>query len=377
MKETKVSLAEDNSLLRKESATPAAAAVVTAARVAEPQALKVQPAAVTTDNDSSPAPSVRITLLQGLPAKSTAAANSPAPPTFYLIADGTGSIATYIHLASTLHSKLRIYGIDSPFLRCPSRLTPQIGIPGCARLIVNALLKKQPNKNTPFWLGGFSGGAMVAYEVSRQLSAAGHTVDGLLLIDMCAPRQVAAAAAAVPEEGDDGDVGLAMFDAVSGQDHDSGVWSMNSAADATRRDHLAAMFACVAAYHPEPLRGGDHPAKRAAIIWARRGMIDRCISNSSSSGRFKQMLADGGISAEAYPGFMEDPKLGAVAWSLPHKTGADLGPNGWERYLGGDERLMCMSIEADHLEMPTPGYAHLLGGAMDRAFRYFGDGLVD
>jgi zearalenone synthase (nonreducing iterative type I polyketide synthase) len=89
------------------------------------------------------------------------------------------------------------------------------------------------------------------------------------------------------------------------------------------------------------------------------------------------MLADGGISAEAYPGFMEDPKLGAVAWSLPHKTGADLGPNGWERYLGGDERLMCMSIEADHLEMPTPGYAHLLGGAMDRAFRYFGDGLVD
>ena len=377
MQKTEARLVKNDSFLRKEPVIPAAAAVAPAARVAETQAMKVQPRAAAADNnDSSPAPSVRITLLQGLPAKSTAA-GTPTPPTFYLIADGTGSIATYIHLASTLHSKLRIYGIDSPFLRCPDKLTPQIGIPGCARLIVDALLKKQPNKTIPFWLGGFSGGAMVAYEVSRQLSAAGHTVDGLLLIDMCAPRRQLSA---VPEEEDDGDVGLAMFDAVSGQD-DSGVWSMNSAADATRRQHLSAMFACVAAYHPDPLPHGDdgnHPAKRAAMIWARRGMIDRCLSNSSSSsGRFKQMLAEGGISAEAYPGFMEDPKLGAVAWSLPHKTGADLGPNGWERYLGGDERLMCMSIEADHLEMPTPGYAHLLGGAMDRAFRYFGDGLVD
>nr|C5H882.1 RecName: Full=Non-reducing polyketide synthase rads2; Short=NR-PKS rads2; AltName: Full=Radicicol biosynthesis cluster protein s2 [Floropilus chiversii]ACM42403.1 RADS2 nonreducing polyketide synthase [Floropilus chiversii] len=367
MKETEAGFVEDDSL-RKKPVISAAAAVVTAAGVAETQATKVQPqapAATAADNDSSPAPSVRIMLLQGRPAKSRGAADgSHAPPPFYMIADGTGSIATYIHLASSLQSKMPIYGIDSPFLRCPDRLTPEVGIPGAARLIVDALLKKQPDKDVPFWIGGFSGGAMVAYEVCRQLSAAGRPVDGLLLIDMCAPRQVAA----VPE--DDGEVGLAMFDAVSGQD-ESGVWS---ATDGTRR-HLGAMFSCVATYNPEPLPprgGGNTPAKRAAMIWARKGMIDRCVS----SVRFRQMLADRGISPEPYPGFMEDPKLGAVAWSLPHKTGADLGPNGWERYLGGD-RLLCMSIEADHLEMPTPGYAQLLGETMDKAFRYFRDGLMD
>lgn len=31
---------------------------------------------------------------------------------------------------------------------------------------------------------------MIAYEVSRQLSAAGRVVEGLLLIDMCPPRQM-------------------------------------------------------------------------------------------------------------------------------------------------------------------------------------------
>lgn len=396
VKETEAGLVEHVSLRKESAIIPAAGVAETEAmKVQQPRAAPAAPAAAADINDSSPTPSARITLLQGRPAKSRGGGSSHAPPPLFLIADGTGSIATYIHLVSSLGSKtMPIYGVDSPFLHCPGRLTPGVGIPGAAALIVDAMLKKQPDKDAPLWVGGFSGGAMVAYEVCRQLSAAAgrrhRPVDGLLLIDMCAPRQVAAAAAAaVPE--DDGEFGLAMFDAVARQD-ESGVWSSSSSSNsatsedgARRRRHLGAMFSCVAAYNPEPLapppRGGGGgggntpPAKRAAVIWARKGMMGRC----GGSARFRQMLADRGISAEPYPGFMEDPKLGAVAWSLPRKTGADLGPNGWERYLGGgdDDRLLCLSVEADHLEMPTPGYAHLLGEAMDKAFRYFRDGSMD
>ncbi|KAK4446924.1 Non-reducing polyketide synthase rads2 [Podospora aff. communis PSN243] len=322
-------------------------------------------AAAVDEEDTSPSPSVRITLLQGRPAKKSE--GGAVTPSFFMLADGTGSIATYIHLASSLASsklKMPIYGIDSPFLRCPGRLTPQVGIPGAARLIVDALLKKQPHKDVPFWIGGFSGGAMVAYEVCRQLSAEhGRRVDGLLLIDMCAPRKVAA----VPE--DDGEVGLAMFDAVAdSEENNGGVWS---GTDTTRR-HLGAMFSCVAAYNPTPLQKGEEPpAARTVIIWARKGLMGRC----AGSARFRQILAERGINTEAYPGFMEDPKLGAVAWSLPHKTEADLGPNGWERYLGGREKLLCMDVDADHLEMPTPSHAGLLGEAVERAFRYFAGSL--
>ncbi|PNY28267.1 Polyketide synthase [Tolypocladium capitatum] len=289
----------------KEPAVPAAA------KVKEAQTTQVQLEA-NVDDDSSPAPNVRLTLLQGRSAKPGKDDQAPAP--FYMIADGTGTIATYIHIPTFIKSKMPIYGIDSPFLHCPNRLTAKVGITGAAKLIVDALVKKQP-KDIPFWIGGFSGGAMMAYEVCRQLSAAGHHVDGLLLIDMCSPRS-----SNVPN---DDEVGLAIFDAIAGKD-ESGVWNV---ADNTHR-HLKALFASVAAYNPRPLLHGERPpAKRTAIIWAQKGMIDRCIH----SPQFKQILADHDITTEPYPSFMEDPKLGAVAWSLPYKASADLGPNGWDK----------------------------------------------
>lgn len=129
------------------------------------------------DNDTSPLPSVRITLLQGRP-------NTGKTP-LYMMADGIGSVACYIHLRP-FKSKQVVYGIDSPYFRCPSRMTSHVGIEGVAKLIVDALIKAQDTG--PFLIGGYSAGCFVAFEVSRQLAAAGRTVDGLLLIDMCCPR---------------------------------------------------------------------------------------------------------------------------------------------------------------------------------------------
>ncbi|KAE8350732.1 conidial yellow pigment biosynthesis polyketide synthase [Aspergillus coremiiformis] len=301
---------------------------------------------ITVVDDSSPGPRVRMILLKD------GASMTDAPP-FFIIADGTGSIGSYIHLPAHIKSGMRIYGVDSPYLRCPTRLTTDVGIPGIAKLIVEVLVKKQP-KGIPFWIGGFSGGAMIAYEVCRQLSAAGHSVEGLLLIDMCSPRNEKVAVK--------GDLGLAMFDAISRRD-DSGVWKMT---DNTHR-HLQALFASVAVYNPPPLRSTERPpVKYTAVIWARKGMIGRAAGDP----QLLQVLAEQGIPTEAYPGFMEDPRLGAVGWSLADKTDADLGPNGWDRYVGSD-RLLCSSINGDHLDLPTPDFAHLLGEAMERAFDHF------
>ncbi|KAF2180792.1 RADS2 nonreducing polyketide synthase [Zopfia rhizophila CBS 207.26] len=306
------------------------------------KAAKVLPATII--DESSPAPSVKVTLLKG-----GSRANPQAP--FYMIADGTGSIATYLHLPGALRSTMPIYGINSPFLRCPTRFTTEVGIPGAAKYIVDALLQKHPN-GMPIWLGGFSGGAMLAYEVARQLTSLGHTIEGLLLMDMISPRESHVV--------DDGAVGLAMFNAISGSD-DSGVWDTSYATQA----HLRALFAAVAAYNPSLPSPNAFPAKRAAVVWAQRGMIDRC----SHSQRLMDMLVERSIPTERYDGFMEDANLGSVMWSLPHKAEADLGPNGWEKHLGKD--VLCMSVEADHLEMPTPDFAHLMAGAMDKALEHF------
>ncbi|KAH7305603.1 hypothetical protein B0I35DRAFT_361901 [Stachybotrys elegans] len=300
-------------------------------------------------DESSPAPKVRIMLLKG-------GVSSVEQPPFFLFPDGTGSIASYIHLPAHIKSGMRIYGVDSPFLKCPTRMVPDVGIESAATLIIEAILKKQP-EGAPFWIGGFSGGATIAYEASRQLVAAGHTVDGLMLIDMAPPRPVK-----VPPKSD---LGFAMFEAAFRGDF-SGVWKMS---DQTLR-HQRALFASVAQYTSPTLKGSDKPpAKRTYLIWAERGMIGRCEGDAG----LMKMLAEQGISTKAYPGFMEDPKLGSVGWSLAHKTEGHLGPNGWEKYVGRDT-LVVAHLEGDHLDLPTPGYVHQLGETMDKAFQFFKEG---
>lgn len=103
--------------------------------------------------------------------------------------------------------------------------------------------------------------------------------------------------------------------------------------------------------------------KRTVIIWAKKGLIDRC----SGDLELMKLLANSDIPTEPFPGFMEDPKMGAIAWGLPHKTSADLGLNGWARYVG---EVLCLSIDADHLEMPMPGHVHMLYRAMEEAFTH-------
>ena len=288
--------------------------------------------------DNSPAPSTRITLMQGR--------RSTGKPPFYLIADGTGSIATYVYLPP-FKSKMPVYGIDSPYLRCPSRLIAEVGIPGAAKFIVEALIQAQPEGS--FSIGGFSGEAMFSYEVCRQSAAAGRIVDRLLLIDMCCPRPVGAE--------DKAEVGWKIYESIASQ---GGLWN---ASDMTHQ-HLRANFASVAGYHPPPMTAEER-ARRTAIIWGKKGLIDRC------PGDFKlmQLLADRDIPTEPFARFMEDAKMGAIAWGLPQKTDADLGPNRWDRYVG---ETLCLSIDAAHLEIPMPGHVHLLHGAMEEAFTSLG-----
>ncbi|KAK2786783.1 polyketide synthase pks13 [Onygenales sp. PD_12] len=295
------------------------------------------------DNDTSPAPTVRITLLQGRP--------GPDRIPFYMMADGTGTIATYIHLPA-FKSKMPVYGIDSPFLRCPTRLTKEVGIEGVAKLIVDALMKAQPKG--PLLIGGFSAGSIVAYEVCRQLGAAGRKVDGLVLIDMCCPRSSLLDEAKMNSEDD---ASFAIFETAVSKD---GLWSSSN----TTQQHFRAYHVAMHAYHPPYMTAQERPAY-TAVIWAEKGMINRVVGNP----KLMQMLADQGIPTTSYPGYMEDPKLGAFACLVPDRTKADLGPNGWEKYTAGE--VLALSVNGDHLDLPMPGHVHLLHKQMEKAFAYF------
>lgn len=296
------------------------------------------------DSDTSPQPSVRITLLQGRP-------GSGQTP-IYMMADGTGSIASYIHLPA-FRSRMPVYGIDSPFLRCPSRLTSQVGIPGVAKLIVAALVKALTKGQ--FYIGGFSAGCMVAFEVCRQLGATGRKADGLVLIDLCCPRPTALDETAIREESK---TGVAVFGAAVAKD---GMWS----SAATTEEHLSAYFVAMRLYNPPPIAIKEQP-RGTAVIWAEKGMVNHVVDNP----KIMKMLADGGIPTKAYPKYMEDPKLSPMACLIPDKTKADLGPNGWDRYTGN---VLALSVDADHLDLPMPRHVHLLHAQLIKAFSHFED----
>ena len=294
------------------------------------------------DIDLSPPPSVRITLLQGRP-------NASKTP-LYMIADGTGTVASFLHLRPS-KSKQTIYGIDSPYFRCPSRLTSEVGIKGVAKLIVEALIKAQDVG--PFLIGGYSAGCLVAFEVSRQLASKGRKVDGLLLVDMCCPRSRQTDQLTLLAEDE---FSYAVFEAAISKD---GLWSSLG----SNRDHFRAFFVAMNEYTPALMTTAERPTK-TAVIWAERGLVNRV----SDDPALMQKLAAQGVPTKPYPGFMEDPRLGTFACFVPDK-GENLGPNGWEKYTGGD--VMAMSVAGDHFELPMPGHVHLLQAQMEKAFAYF------
>jgi iterative type I PKS product template protein len=292
--------------------------------------------------DNSPLPSVRITLLQGRP-------NASKTP-LYLIADGTGTVASYLHLRP-FKSKQAVYGIDSPYFRCPSRMTSQVGIKGVAKLIVDALLKA--HGAGPFMIGGYSAGCLVAFEVSRQLAAAQRKVEGLLLIDMCAPRTQRKDQQTLLAEDE---FSFAVFETAVKKD---GLWTTIGSS----RDHFRAFFVAMNEYTPTPMSATERPTK-TAVIWAEKGLVNRV----SDDPALLKKLAKQGVPTKPYPGFMEDPKLGTFACLVPDK-GDNLGPNGWDKYTGGE--VLAMSVPADHFDLPMPGSVHLLQAQMEKAFTYF------
>lgn len=305
---------------------------------------------------AEPPPKARIMLLQpGRPRAGTPASKAR----LYLVCDGTGSISNYIHLLKH-QFPLPVYGIDSPFLRCPSRLTPQVGIPGVARGMVDALLNLQPKAGLsdvdggcPILFGGFSGGAMFCYEMCRQLADQGRRVDGLVLLDMrcpLPPPPPGSGADAEPSPPSDKQVWEILFttaeNSMAGQIH-------GSKAESNTTKHLRIMFESVLSYHP-PQRAAAGPVFHlpAVIIWCARGMVGRLEARRPD---LVAKLVELGYPVESYPGYMEDPRLGAMAWSIPNKTTeSDLGPGGWDNFVGAGEdggigkNFLCLAVDVDH-----------------------------
>ncbi|KAE9372741.1 putative polyketide synthase [Stipitochalara longipes BDJ] len=290
-----------------EARDPAKPVVKTPIREASP---KTKPVAAVTP-EAGPKYSSNVVLLHGRP-------SSDQTPLF-LIADGAGSATAYIHLPS-LQTGLPVYALESPFLHCPNEYA--CSIEEIADIFKAAIHKTRPRG--PYMIGGWSAGAVYAYEVSRRLLDEGEKILGLILLDMRVPRPMPDALEPNMELLEQ----AGLITGIKRAGRSLGTMSQKL------KQHLLSTVKALMVFDPVPM----HPARRPAhtvMIWAKIGMSE--VIGSALP------VAD---EPEPEGNIMEDANTGLKSWFYAKRRA--FGPNGWDKLVGDVE---CHAVDADHFSM--------------------------
>ena len=100
---------------------------------------------------------------------------------FFCVHPSTGNIDCYLDLSRQLEPTQAIYGIQTPE-RLASASEPLPEIPEIAANYLKEIRSVQPQG--PYFLGGWSMGGVIAFEVAQQLRSLGQDVASLVLLDI-------------------------------------------------------------------------------------------------------------------------------------------------------------------------------------------------
>ncbi|WP_238363864.1 type I polyketide synthase [Mesobacterium pallidum] len=104
---------------------------------------------------------------------------------FFLVAGMFGNVLNLRHLAHLLGTDRRFYGLQARGLLGDAE--PHRDLTEAATDYIAEMRQVQPRG--PYLLGGFSGGGITAYEIARQLEAAGEEVALLVMLDTPLPQR--------------------------------------------------------------------------------------------------------------------------------------------------------------------------------------------
>lgn len=102
---------------------------------------------------------------------------------FFLVAGMFGNILNLRHLAMLIGEDRAVYGIQARGLRGGEE--PHDRFEDMAEAYLEEIRQVQPEG--PYYLGGFSGGGMTAYEMAQQLTAVGEEVAMVVMLDTPVP----------------------------------------------------------------------------------------------------------------------------------------------------------------------------------------------
>jgi iterative type I PKS product template protein len=257
-----------------------------------------------------PAPESRAILIQGNP-RSTS-------PALFLVTDGSGSVAAYIHLPP-LPGGRRIYALESPFLDHPEDYT--LTMQEMAKVFVKSIRRIQ--SQGPYLLGGWSAGSIYAYEIAYQLAVlAGETITGLIIIDMRVPRSI-------PE------VGEVTMDLVEKTGAFTGINRASNFLDGLsekQKMHLTVTVRAIVNYDPIPFPQSKQP-RQTHIIWATKGLNDSP-NPEERNDRFNGPAAMGRVGGRGPLKYMteEEFEIDLKSWFFSKRYTFET--NGWEDLVG-------------------------------------------
>lgn len=259
--------------------------------------------------DISKYPSATSVLLQG---------NAKiATKKFFLFPDGSGSATSYVTIPN-ISPDFAVYGLNCPFMKDPTSFT--CGIEGVSAIYLAEMRRRQPKG--PYYIGGWSAGGVVAYEVTLQVLALGEKVERLVLIDSPCPVRLEPLPARLHH----------FFDSIgllgTGKPGGTPGWLL---------PHFESSIKALSAYNPQPIPKENVP--RTFAIWASDGVCGK-------PGDPRPPPAEG-----------EDPK--PMKWLLDNRT--DFGDNGWAQ-LVGLENMEFAVMGGNHFSMMRDEHvsSHLL-----------------
>ena len=254
-------------------------------------------------------PQSRCVLVQG----AVRSAESP----LFLATAGIGLIAPYINLP-VLPGGRQIYALESPFIDCPDQHCEQVE--RMATMLVSAIRRIRPRG--PYVLGGYSAGGIYAYEIARQLAAQGESISGLLIVDMYVPQVVPAAH----------DINVQQIELAPGGKNDMLLHSLT----ASNKQHMSATCRALTRYDPQPFPVVCAPAC-THLVWATEGLHG---PGSCDTRAVMGPLGRGSPSQElSLADFLADVK----SWFIGERH--DFDTNGWEAYLGGEDRMRVHVVQ--------------------------------
>ena len=262
----------------------------------------------------------------------------------FLLADGSGSATSYIHLPA-LAPGVPVYALESPFLHAPEEYV--CSIEEVSSLYLASIRKTRPHG--PYLIGGWSAGAVYAYEVSKRLLDEGETIHGLFLLDMHVPKQVDNPMEPTMEL-------LELTGLTTGVNRAG--FSM-APMSMKLKEHLLATVKALLKYSAVPMDPARRPAK-TYIIWATLGLAEvlgemptgflKVAAEHEMDDETKKWLfgADGEVNPDVGP--MEDMDSGMLAWFYGKRD--SFGPKGWEQMVG--ENIEWETVVCDHFSMVNP-----------------------